>query len=148
MKDLASQVAAAVVFGPIAIDADNTPAALTAGLYDSETFLIAVGVGGITFTSTNKVEFKLTHSDDDVTYTAVTADDVRITTEAGAAGSVADGGIVLSLVAAHAAAGVTKVGYIGNKKYKKMLADFDGTHAAATPMCVLHLKGNPKYGPA
>jgi hypothetical protein len=146
MKQL--DIAAAVVFGPVVLSADNTPAALSAALYDAETFLINVGVGGITFDGTNKIEVKLTHSDDDVTYTAVTDADVEIVTEAGAAGTVATGGIVLNLVAAHAAAGVTKVDYIGGKKFKKILADFSGTHGTGTPFCVTHLKGNPKYGPA
>lgn len=147
MRDLASGLAAGIVFGPVALDADNTPAALNFRGFRSKLFLIQVGVGGITFTTSNKIEFKLTHSDDDVTYTDVTDADVRITTEAGAEGAVAEGGIVLALTAAHAAAGVTKVGYIGGKPYQKLLADFSGTHAVATPICVTEIKGHPLYAP-
>jgi hypothetical protein len=42
--------------------------------------------------------------------------------------SVGTGGIVKSLIAAHAAADTTEVGYIGGKRYLKVLADFSGTH--------------------
>lgn len=147
MRDLASQIAPSVNLGPAVLSDDSTPAAMNFDLFNSDVVLIAVGVGGITFDSTNKLEFVMTHSDDGTTYTAVTSSDVRITTEAGTAGSVATGGIVLSLTAAHAAAGVTEVSYIGGKKFQKVLADFSGTHGTGTPICIIQIKGHPKYGP-
>lgn len=115
---------------PATLDADNTPAAVDLRGYESATVLVNVGVGGITFDATNKVEFKLTHSDDDSTYTAVTVDEVT------GLESVGTGGIIRSLVAAHAAATSTRVGYIGGKRYLKVLADFSGTHGAGTPISV------------
>lgn len=116
--------------------ADNTPATVDLGTAESCTILLEVGVGGITFSGTNKVEFKLTHSDDDSTYAAVTVADV-----VGLA-SVGAGGIVSSLVAAHAAATVDKIGYVGRKRYLKLLADFSGTHGTGTPMSALAVTGN------
>ncbi len=148
MRDLASTVEAKTVFGPVAMNADNTPAALHFDGFRSKAFLIGVGVGGITFSGTNKIEFKLTHCDtSDGTYTAVEAKDVQITNEDGSEGAVAAGGIVLALIAEHATAGVTKVGYIGGKRYQKLLADFSGTHGTATPVCVMEVNGHPLYGP-
>lgn len=147
MRDLASQIAPVLNLGPAVLSADSTPAAMSFDLFNSDVVLIAVGVGGITFDSTNKIEFPMTHSDDGVTYTPVTAADVRITTEAGIAGAVGAGGIVLALTAAHAAAGVTEVSYIGGKKFQKVLADFSGTHGTGTPICIMQIKGHPKYGP-
>lgn len=119
-------------YGPITASADNTPAAVDLINSDSATILIAVGVGGITFDATNKIEFKVTHSDDNSTYTAVAAADVVLGTNADT--SVGTGGIVKSLIAAHAAADVTKVGYIGGKRYIKILNDFAGTHGTGTPI--------------
>jgi hypothetical protein len=134
MKDLHSALAAVVAFGPVSLSADNTPAAIDLQGYNGCEILIGVGIGGITFDTSNKVEFKLTHSDDNSTYDAVEQDDVLGVT-------VGSGGIVKSLIAAHAAAAVYRVGYVGNRRYLKVLADFTGTHGAATPLSVVVLKG-------
>ena len=98
MKDLHTKLTPVNVFGPVAMTADNTPAALDLKGFEAAEIEIGVGIGGITFDATNKVEFKLTHSDDDSTYTAVTTDDLV------GGPTVGSGGIILSLVAAHAAA--------------------------------------------
>lgn len=121
------------IMPPLVTDADNTPAAIDMLGYSSALILIHVGIGGITFTSSNKVEFKLTHSDDDSTYVAVTDADVSGVT-------TASGGIVKSLVAAHAAASLTAVAYKGGKRYLKLLADFSGTHSTGTPMAATIIK--------
>lgn len=130
MKDEYSEASPAVLIGAAALDADNTPAAVDLQGFMACNIEIAVGVGGITFTSTNKVEFTLTHSDDNSTYTAVTDADMLGVT------GITDG-IIKSLVAAHAAAAVYHYGYVGGKRYLKLLANFGGTHAAATPMAAV-----------
>ena len=134
-KDLYNLVDAVNCIDPEALAADNTPAAIDLQGYDGALVLIHVGVGGITFSGTNKVEFKLTHSDDDSTYAAVTVNDVV------GLSSVGTGGIIKSLTAEHAAATLTKVGYKGGKRYLKVLADFSGTHGTGTPMAVSVIKG-------
>lgn len=137
MRDLHSGLSAAVLIGAAALSADNTPEAIDLQGYDGCEIFIAVGVGGITFSDTNKVEFKLRHGDTSVAaaHAAVEQDDVLGVT-------VATGGIVKSLVAAHAAAAVYRLGYIGGKRYLSMLADFSGAHGAATPIAVLAVKGH------
>ena len=109
MKDLHSAVTALVAIGAATLSADNTPAAIDLQGYDAAEILLAIGAGGITFSGTNKIEFVLTHSDDDTTYTAVTVGDVL------GLDSVGDGGIVKALTAAHAAAAVYRFGYVGGK---------------------------------
>lgn len=128
-------------FAPNAYDADATAIALDRQGYESLTLAINVGVGGITFTGTNKIEFKWTHSDDDVTYTAVAASDII------GEPTVASGGIVKSLTAAHAAAAVYKYGYKGGKRYHKLLPDYGGTHAAPTGLAGIWMLGNPHVAP-
>lgn len=140
MKDLHSHLSPVLV-AVAALDADNTPAAIDLQGFSSAEILLAIGVGGITFSGTNKVEFKLTHSDDDSDYTAVEAKDVL------GEASVGSGGIIKSLIAAHAAAAVYRFGYKGGKRYLKLLADFSGTHGAATPIAAIVLRGNPHDGP-
>lgn len=140
MRDLISNIGLAIAIPPAVYAADNTPAAVDLLGFASAAIVVEVGVGGITFSGTNKVEFKLTHSDDNVTYDAVTDDDVQGVT-------VDSGGIVRSLVAAHAAPSVVKVGYVGNRRYLKLLADFSGTHGTGTPISALVIKGNPADRP-
>ena len=141
MKDLKNNISVVQAIAPEALDADNTPAAIDLRGFESATVVIHVGVGGITFTTDNKVEFKLTHSDDDSTYEAVAVADVI------GLSSVGTGGIIHSLTAAHAAGVVTSVGYRGGKRYLKLLADFSGSHASETPMSAVVVKGDPNYSP-
>lgn len=135
MRDIHSDLKAVNILGPVALAADNTPSALDLRGYDAAEILLNIGVGGITFDSTNKIEFKLTHSDDDVTYSAVTDADML-----GVSGIA--NGIIKALVAAHAAAASYRYGYKGGKRYLKLLADFSGTHGTATPLCAVLLLGN------
>jgi hypothetical protein len=141
MKDLHSGVSLAVLIGAATLSADNTPAAVDLKGADAAEIILQVGAGGITFSGTNKIEFKLTHSDDDSTYEDVeTADMLGVT--------VASGGIIKSLVAAHAAAAAYGYGYIGGKRYLKLLADFSGTHGSGTPIAATVVKGALSIQPA
>lgn len=140
MKDLHSHIAVATAIGAAVLSADNTPAAIDLRGFNSAEIVLAVGIGGITFTGSNKIEFRLTHSDDDVTYTDVDDGDVL-----GAA--VAAGGIIKALTAAHAAAATYRVGYKGGKRYLKLLADFSGTHGAGTPIAAIVIKGHGADNP-
>ncbi len=141
MRDLHNHVSAFVLIAAAALAADNTPPAVDTSGYESVEILLSVGVGGITFSGTNKVEFKLTHSDDDSTYTAVTSDDMLGDL------TVADGGIIKSLIAAHATASAYRFGYKGGKRYLKLLADFSGTHGTATPIAAVALLGHAAIKP-
>lgn len=141
MRDLLHNVGIVGAIAPAVLDADNTPAAIDLLGFDSAVVVLHVGVGGITFTTSNKIEFKLTHSDDDVSYTAVALEDVLGLT------SVGSGGIIHALTAAHAAPSVKKVGYVGGKRYLKLLADFSGTHSTGTPISATVIKGHAASRP-
>lgn len=141
MRDIISNVAVASIIGPAAFAADNVPAAIDIKGFDSAMLAIHVGAGGIVFGGTNKIEFKLTHSDDDVTYDAVTAVDVQ------GVAAVEAGGIVLAVRTAHADTTIHRVGYIGRKRYLKLLADFSGTHGTATPLAATVIKGHARVNP-
>lgn len=141
MRDLYHNLGIAEAIPPAVYDADNTPPAIDLLGFESAVVAIHVGVGGITFSDTNKIEFKLTHSDDDATYAPVTADDLI------GLASVGTGGIVLALTTAHAAASITRVGYAGGKRYLKLLSDFSGTHGAGTPIAVTVIKGHAHERP-
>lgn len=140
MKDMHSDVQVAQLLPAAAYDADNTPAALDLKGFNACEIVLAIGAGGITFSGTNKVEFKLTHSDDNVTYADVADADILGKTGISS-------GIIKSLVAAHASAAAYRFGYIGGKRYLKLLADFGGTHGTATPLAALALLGHPQVAP-
>lgn len=135
MKDLHSRVAIDELLPVATYSADNTPAKVDLLGFESAEVELAIGVGGITFSGTNKIEFVLTHSDDDSTYTNVTDADVL-----GVTGIAT--GIVKALTAAHAASEVFRFGYVGAKRYLKLLADFSGTHGTGTPLQASVVKGH------
>ena len=140
MVDTHSSRKRVVAIGAAALDADNTPAALDVRGFRSVNIDLDIGDGGIAFTGNNKVEFTLTHSDDNVSYSPVTDADMI-----GVSG-IADG-IIKSLVAAHAAATVHRYGYRGGKNYLKLLANFGGTHSSPTPMAASVELSHPLSGP-
>lgn len=141
MKDMHTGIIAALMFGPAVLAADNTPLAIDLQGYNSAEIILSIGIGGITFDGTNKIEFKLTHSDDNVTYDAVTVGDVL------GLDVVGTGGIVKALIAAHAAAAAYRFGYKGGRRYLKLLADFGGTHGTGTPLTAVVLKGHGYSNP-
>ena len=136
MKDIHSALTRVVSIAAAAYAADNTPVAVDRRGHEAVEILLDIGAGGITFSGSNKIEFKLTHSEDDSTYSDVTDADML------GGQTVASGGIIKSLVAAHAAAAVYRYGYKGNKRYLKLLADFTGTHGTATPIAASILLGH------
>ena len=140
MRDMYNNLLPAIAIAAAAYDADNTPDAVDLFEFDSALVEIGVGVGGITFSDTDKIEFVLTHSNDDSSYDAVELVDVQGPV------SVADG-IIKTLNSAHAAASLSRVGYVGGRRYLKLLADFSGTHGAATPIAASVIKGHPRRAP-
>jgi hypothetical protein len=105
--------------------------------YRAATLALHIGVGGITFSGTNKIEFVLQagNASDGSDLANVTDDDV-VNIDSVAPASISSG-IVRALTAAHAAATVQKIGYIGGKRYLKLTADFSGTHGTGTPISAL-----------
>lgn len=136
-RDIHNNIDVVEVLGAATQDDDVTSSAIDMQGYEAAELVLSIGAGGITFNGTNKIEFKLTHSDDDSTYSAVDADDID------GLSSVGTGGIIKSLTSAHASSAVYHYGYIGGKRYLKLQADFGGTHGTGTPMAAVLIKGLP-----
>ena len=141
MRDLASNLSTVALIANATYSADTTPVSVDLSGYNSAAVLILLGAGGITFSTTNKIEFVLTHSDDDVTYTPVTDADIQ-----GVTGT--SNGIIQALIAPAASASVAEIGYIGARRYLRLLADFSGTHGAGTPIGAVVIRSHPYIGPA
>lgn len=121
------------LIAPSSLSADNTPAALSIEGFRNIEVVVGVGVGGVTFSATDKVEFKLRDGDGTVgNHAAVDAVDVVMETGE----TLGSNGIIRSLIAAHAAGTGKRVSYVGDGTHLSCLADFSGTHGTATPIYV------------
>jgi len=134
MRDMHSEMTAVVAIGAAVLSADNTPSAIDLQGYDAAEIILMIGAGGITFSGTNKIEFVLTHSDDNSTYANVADADMLGVSDISS-------GIIKALTAAHASAAAYRFGYKGGKRYLKLLADFSGTHGTGTAIAAVVLKG-------
>lgn len=134
-RDAVSCCQYAVAIDPAVYSADQAGSLLDVRGARAATIILAIGAGGITFTGTNKIEFVLQHGNasDGSDLANVTDDDI-LNIDSVAPASVTTTGIVRALAAAHAAADVQKIGYIGGKAYLKLTADFSGTHGVGTPL--------------
>ena len=141
MRDLVNNISPVLTIGPSTFSAAQTGATVDLLGFDAATIAILAGVGGISFSGTNKVEVVAEHSDDGSTWTPLTQADVIGATVTGS-------GIVKSFVAAHAAAAVYEVGYIGGRRRVRASLDFSGTHGTGTPFAVMVLRGLPASMPA
>jgi hypothetical protein len=133
MQDIHSCVFIDTLIANATYSADTTPAVVDLQGFDAAEIVLALGAGGITFSGTNKIEFVLTHSDDNSTYSNVADADML-----GVTGITS--GIIKALTAAQAAA-IVRFGYKGGKRYLKLLADFSGTHGTGTPIGAYVIKG-------
>ncbi len=143
IKDLATRIGNALAIAPAVYSASPTPVTIDTAGYHSVALLIAIGIGGITFSGTNRIDFQLQESDDGSTWANVAATEL---TGPGAPSSVS-GGIILSLTAAHAAATLTRVGVISGRRYLQLTPVFGGTHATGTPLAAVAVLGNPEIMP-
>lgn len=135
------------IITPAELSADNTPAAINTAGYRSATIQTNVGIGGITFSATNKVEFKLYHGSTTTFGEATAVDAEHVVMPYGE--TLGSGGIIRSLIAEKAAADteVHTVGYMGKEQYLFLLADFSGTHGTATPMAAQCILGRADVNP-
>lgn len=136
MRDLYSHIEPALTFGPVTLAASATGSAVDLLGNESAVIDLEVGIGGISFTTNNRVEFVAEHSDDGSTWEKLADKDVVGVT------GISDG-IIKSLVAAHAAPAAYRYGYVGGKRYLRVSPAFAGTHGTATPMSCAIIKGNP-----
>ncbi|MGI9159862.1 MAG: hypothetical protein ACR2K1_08935 [Saprospiraceae bacterium] len=143
MREQVSQLKAVPLIAAAARTTDSTRLWVDRSGYEAVSILLEIGAGGITFDTTNKVEFVLYESDasDGTGATAVAEADLMGVTGSGATG------IVKSLIAAHATGAAYMYGYRGAKRYIGLLADFSGTHGVATPMAASAILGKPRNSP-
>lgn len=144
--DLKSHTSSAVMLARAILTATPAVTAIDLLDYGSATLLMYVGAGGITFSTTNKIEFIVYESDDNSIFTAVPDDGLILNPGATAPGGT---GIARAIIAAHASADTTieSVGYRGKKRYLKCIPTFGGTHGTGTIVGVDLIRGHPAHKP-
>lgn len=143
-RDKATGLTPVEVITPGVYSADINPTLIDLLDFGAATLLLHIGIGGIVFTGANKIEFVLTAGD------LADGSDQAIVTDAdlvkdALAPAAVQNGIVRSLVAAHAAADIQKLGYVGGHRYIKLLPDFSGVHGNGTPIAVSVVKALPIF---
>lgn len=144
MQDLSNNIE----LGNSIINGVKTAAANGTGIdlqgFEEATAVVSVGAEGDTLSGSVYFEVSLEHSDDDSTYTdCVQADIVN--------GTIASGGIWLKLDGTtggdpDSAGGQWQVGYVGGKRYVRLVLAKAGTHSTGTPISGLIVKSRPRHG--
>jgi hypothetical protein len=125
----------------IAKTTDTDCTAVDSKGFSSVTHVVNVGANGITFSSTNKVEIELEHSDDNATFTDVTSNTDVV------GGTVGTNGLWQTIDADGDCNAVYAIGYVGGKRYSRVVLNFSGTHGTGTVFGVVGVKGRPLSGP-
>ena len=141
MQDLKSNLAFDESLNAIVKDADTNCTAIDSQGFSSVTHIVNVGAPGITFSSSNKIDIKLEDSDDNSSFSAVTAN----TSVTG--GTVDSNGIFQTIDANGDCNAVYAIGYVGGKRYSRVVLNYSGTHGTGTVIGVVGAKGFPLHGP-
>lgn len=142
MRDLSNNINPAVSI----INAVKTAAGNGTGVdlqgYESATILVDVGAEGDTLSGSVYFEISLEHSDDDSTYTDCAQADIID-------GTISSGGIWLKLDGTtggdpDTAGGIFRVGYVGGKRYVRVVLAKTGTHSNGTPIGAMVVRGHAR----
>jgi len=131
------------------INAVKTAAANGTGIdlkgFEEATAIVDVGAEGDTLSSSVYFEISLEHSDDDSTYTDVVQAEI-------VNGTIAAGGIWLKLDGTTGGDPDTtgaqfQIGYVGGKRYIRLVLAKTGTHSNGTPISGVIVKSRPRVAP-
>ncbi len=139
MKDLANNLIGVQSLAPAVRTADANGTGVDLQFFEGAMAIVDVGAEGDTLSSSVKIDFKLEHSDDDSSYSAVSSS-LDVTD-----GSVDSNGIFATFDDNAEAPAIAAIGYVGGKRYIRVVADFTGSHSSGTPMGAMILKGVPRH---
>ena len=122
-------------------DADTNCTGVDSNGFSAVTHVVNVGAPGITFSSSNKVEIELEHSDDNSTFTDVTSNTDVV------GGTVGTNGLWQTIDANGDCNAVYAIGYVGGKRYSRVVLNYSGTHGTGTIFGVVGVKGRPLSAP-
>lgn len=135
MRDLYHNILSTQVLSPAVATTVKTSSTIDLQGHNSASVLFSIGQSGDTLSGSVLWTLKMQHSDDDSSYSDVTAADVSNGTTA----IVINDGTLDETV--------YSMGYIGSKRYLKGIATPTGTHTNGTPIGMIALRGNSAYRP-
>lgn len=143
MKDLYSNIEAAQVLDPISISATQSAVEVDLIGFNSAVFFWLTGIEGGSLSGSLGWTLTMTHADDDGTgvagsYSNVAAADVQ--------GVTPSSGIVVTIDAADEDSTLYKIGYVGGKRFVKLLISEVGS-TTGMPQALMVVKGNPENAP-
>ena len=139
MRDLANSISVVQSIAPVVGSSDTNGTGIDLQGFESATVIVDTGVEGDTLSGSVKVDFILQDSDDNSSFSAVTSA-THVTD-----GAVDSSGIFLTLDANGETPQLTTIGYVGGKRYIRVVADFTGTHSNGSPIAVSVIKGHPRH---
>ncbi len=139
MMDLANNLIAVQSLAPAVRTADANGTGVDLQGFEGAMAIFDIGAEGDTLSGSVKIDVKLEHSDDNSSFSAVTSSsDVTD-------GSVDSNGIWATFDANAEAPAVVGIGYVGGKRYLRVVADFSGTHSNGSPVSAMILKGFARH---
>ena len=143
MKDLSNNINPAVSLAAAVRSAAANGTGVDLQGYESATVLVDVGAEGDTLSSSVYFEISLEESDDNSTFTDVAQASIID-------GTIAAGGIFLKLDGTaggnpDTAGGIFRVGYVGNKRYLRVVIAKTGTHSNGTPIGAMVVRGSARH---
>ena len=135
MRDLYRNILVTQHLNPINSTAVRTSTTIDLQGYNSANVLFAMGQSGDTLSGSIYWTLKLTHSDDDSSYSDVTLVDLNNPTQTVVVNSSSLDRTVYGF------------GYTGSKRYLRAVATPTGTHSVGTPIGMLALRGTAAYAP-
>lgn len=135
MRDLFHNVLVTQHLSPINSMVTRTSTTVDLQGYNSASVVVAVGQSGDTLSGSVYWTLKLQHSDDDSSYSDVTAAELNS----------ANATVVVNSSSLDRTS--YSFGYAGNKRYLKAVATPTGTHSVGTPIGMLALRSTAAYSP-
>lgn len=135
MRDLYRNILVTQHVNPVTSTSTKTSTTIDLQGYDSANVLFTVGQSGDSLSGSVYWTLKLTHSDDDSSYSDVVLAELNNSAATVVIDSASEDETVYGF------------GYNGSKRYLRAVATPTGTHSNGTPIGVVALRGTAAYSP-
>lgn len=145
MKDLYYPLAPTTGIAPVAADADVNGVSVDLQGYEAALLVAEVGIAGVALSGTDKIEFEVEHADDDGAGAPDTWADCADADLVNAVTGTSDGTFGVVDTDTTDEETTFQTSYIGGKRWVRVVANFSGTHAAATPISAVVVRGHGRH---
>lgn len=143
MRDTHSNVKTVQTLSPAVYTSDQNGAAVDSQGFDSIEHAVTVGITGDTLSGSVKLDLKLQHGD-----LADSSDMANVTSANDVIPDTALTTGIFSTIDDNAEDDVVvKIGYRGDKRFSRIVADFTGTHTNGIEVGAVAIKGHPNQSP-